>query len=112
MSAILSPLIWKIGCVNAAVAVIMASAGGHKPWDENRKQVYSKGITHHYLASVGLILSSLKASNFCALLFFLGTLLFSFTIYYRCFKDDTKFNKLMPIGGTCFILGWLSLAFI
>lgn len=106
-----SSLLWKLGCFNAAFAIICASIGGHKPWDEERKRIYSKGVNLHLFSSVGIILSSFKYNYICGFGFLLGSLLFCCTAYYRCFKDDKSFNKLMPIGGSLFIFSWLLLAF-
>lgn len=39
----------------------------------------------------------------------MGMVLFCGTCYYTAFTSDRRFGKLAPIGGTCFILGWLSM---
>lgn len=106
------PLLWKLGCLNSAFAIICASAGGHKEWDEDRKRIFQKGINLHLFGSIGIILSSFRHSLLIGFIFLLGTLLFSCTAYYRCFKDSKKYNMLMPFGGSMFIIGWIGLALI
>lgn len=111
MSTMTCPLLWKIGCINAAIAIVVASAGGHKPWDEDRRKVFNTASKYHLFGSVGTIISSFKYASYPGFMFLFGTLLFSGTAYYRCFKDDRSYNKLMPIGGMLFIFGWIVLAF-
>jgi len=101
---------WRLGCLNAAISVAMAAAGGHKPWEIDKKLVYEKGFNLHLTSSIGMCLASLKKRPFPALFFLNGTIFFSGVIYYRCFYDDKSYNKLMPIGGTSIILGWILLA--
>lgn len=43
---------------------------------------------------------------------FVGTALFSGTLYYRAFTGNKPpFARMAPMGGTCLILAWLSLLF-
>ena len=108
---IASPLLWKVGCINAAISIIIASIGGHKPWDEDRKRIFSKSNNLQLFSSIGIILSSFKGANLVSLMFLGGCLLFSCTAYYRCFTDDKSYNRLMPLGGILFISAWTLLAF-
>ncbi|AJC48184.1 DUF423 domain-containing protein [Allofrancisella guangzhouensis] len=50
---------------------------------------------------------SLKISG---LLFTLGTLLFSFSIYFAVILDIPQLVRLAPIGGSTLMLGWIILA--
>ena len=43
------------------------------------------------------------------MLFVLGLLLFSGLIYLRTFTGIETFRPFVPWGGTCLMLGWLSL---
>ena len=44
------------------------------------------------------------------LLFIIGTLLFSFSIYISIIYDIPNLLKLTPIGGTALMLAWITLA--
>ena len=43
-------------------------------------------------------------------LFVAGTLLFSGSLYALALTGKRRWGMVAPIGGTCFILGWVSLA--
>ena len=108
----MNEIIFKLGCFNAALSIIMASAGGHKPWEEKRKELYSKAFHQHIFSSFGMIISAFRFSYLAFALFGLGGSLFSGTLYYRCFSNNESYNKLLPIGGVFLICGWLSLALL
>lgn len=40
-----------------------------------------------------------------------GILMFCGPCYYFAFTSDKRFSKITPFGGTCFILGWLSMLY-
>lgn len=106
---------FKFGCVNLSFSIIMASVGGHKPWELQKKRLYDTAFIHHMLSGIGMIVCGLVNKPYSFLpfiLFIIGNSCFSGVLYYRCFKEDTSLNKLMPIGGSMNILGWLVLGFI
>jgi uncharacterized membrane protein YgdD (TMEM256/DUF423 family) len=43
-------------------------------------------------------------------MFFTGSLLFSFPLYYRCFSNKKKLSFVNPVGGIAMIVGWILLA--
>ena len=68
----------------------------------------------HALALLGLGVAALTTAGnrwLCAAggLFVLGLLLFSGLIYLRTFTGIETFRPFVPWGGTCLMLGWLSL---
>ncbi|APC97496.1 DUF423 domain-containing protein [Francisella frigiditurris] len=52
---------------------------------------------------------TLKLSGF---LFIIGTLLFSFSIYFSIIFDIPKLLRLAPIGGTTLMIGWIVLGIV
>tara|TARA_B110001452_G_scaffold235126_1_gene213767 strand:- start:294 stop:698 length:405 start_codon:yes stop_codon:yes gene_type:complete len=60
------------------------------------------------LASISLLIRS-RWLLVSAGLFTLGIVLFSFTLYLFSFTGVKIAGFLTPIGGVCFMLGWLSL---
>ena len=106
----MNSFLWKIGSLSAASSVIIAAAGGHKPWEIERKLTFNTAFNLHLSSSIGILLASSRNAHVPGLLFLLGISLFSFTSYYRCLKDNKQYNYLMPYGGTLIILGWLSIA--
>jgi len=65
-------LLWKIGCVNAALSIICAAAGGHKDWDVEVKLIYNSGFILHIASSIGICLSSIKNQTIPAIFFIIG----------------------------------------
>jgi uncharacterized membrane protein YgdD (TMEM256/DUF423 family) len=106
----MNSLLWKLGSVSAGSAVIIAAAGGHKPWEIERKMTFNTAFILHLSSSIGIMLCSTKQATIPAFLFFVGLGLFSFTAYYRCNSDNKQYNYLMPYGGSMIILAWLALA--
>jgi uncharacterized membrane protein YgdD (TMEM256/DUF423 family) len=112
----MSSLLWRLGALNVAGSIIIQAAGGHKPWDEKVKGTFRTAAQLHMVSGIGLMLCSFKSLNIIAyissILLVLGTVSFCGTGYYRCFTDSTKYNYLMPIGGSSMILGWLLMALL
>ncbi|MFC4892476.1 DUF423 domain-containing protein [Pseudofrancisella aestuarii] len=52
---------------------------------------------------------TLKLSGF---LFIIGTLLFSFSIYFSIIFDIPQLLRLTPIGGTTLMIGWIVLGIV
>ena len=78
--------------------------------------VFQTGVQYqlvHALALLGCGLLALHcrtaALALAGLLFFLGILLFSGSLYLMTLAG-LKLGIVTPIGGVCFMLGWLSLA--
>ncbi|MDX5349012.1 MAG: DUF423 domain-containing protein [Hymenobacteraceae bacterium] len=68
---------------------------------------------YHTLALlfVGLLLFKVQHSAFtvAAWCFIIGILIFSGSLYTLCLTGITWLGAITPIGGTLFIIGWLSL---
>ena len=101
--------LFRIGCINSALSILIASAGGHNPWDEERKRLFSLANNHHMFSSFGILAASLRSKTIPVILFLVGSGLFSGILYYRCFENNRSMNYLMPIGGVSNILGWMLL---
>jgi uncharacterized membrane protein YgdD (TMEM256/DUF423 family) len=106
-------LLFRLGALSAASSVAIQAVGGHKPWDVDRKLIFSKAFELHITSALGMIICSFrksKTSSIAGILFLAGTILFSGFAYYRCFYNDRKYNFLMPPGGGSIIFGWTVLA--
>ena len=106
----MNSLLWKLGSLSAGSSVAIAAAGGHKPWEIERKMTFNTAFILHLSSSIGMLLSSSKVALLPGYLFLIGLCLFSFPAYYRCAKDSKQYNYLMPYGGSCIILAWTALA--
>ena len=109
---------WRMGCTSAAFAVAMGAMGAHfvEQTEESEKR-FKIGSQYHFIHSIALLLVSQsfqpQASHLsrAGLLFSAGIVLFSGSLYSVAITGQRSYGKLAPIGGTCFILGWLCLAF-
>jgi uncharacterized membrane protein YgdD (TMEM256/DUF423 family) len=109
---------WQKLCVFAAgfsgaMAVGFAAMGAHG-FDEPAAKFLDTGSRFQLIHAVVLLALGLgkgqgrwlKASS---VLFLLGTILFSGSLYAVALAS-LPVNHLIPAGGGCFILGWLALA--
>jgi uncharacterized membrane protein YgdD (TMEM256/DUF423 family) len=114
------------GSLFAALAVILGAFGAHalkKVLDAQQLITYDKGVTYQFyhslaLLAVGIVYSSFPFSGikWAAYLFIAGIVLFSGSLYVMVALQHKGSSigpagVLTPIGGLCFIAGWLSLFF-
>jgi len=105
--------------LNGALATILAAMASHQPSLQGQVyllEIFAKANLQHYvhtLASLLTVLAAYITSQRIWLLsssiFALGTALFSYPLYLFAFTGAKIAGFLTPIGGMCFILGWLSL---
>lgn len=51
-------IIYIISCLTISGGIITAAAGGHKPWDADRKLIFDRGLMFTFLNGIGMIFSS------------------------------------------------------
>lgn len=111
------------GILFALTAVILGALNAHylkTIFSEDLRQSFDTGVKYQMFHALALIIFGYNASHFVLknqkvlhLLFSLGIICFSFSIYLLCyFKSQnivsSKFiGILTPIGGLIFILSWL-----
>lgn len=104
----------KLAAFSGAAATILGAYGSHKEYPEHekvdRKQVFETASRYHFIHTLAMLGLPLCRSPYVAATFlFSGIVLFCGTCYYSAFTGDKQYNRLTPIGGICFILGWLSM---
>ncbi|HHF4683253.1 DUF423 domain-containing protein [Haemophilus influenzae] len=68
----------------------------------------------HTIAVLAVALSALRDNKFARLSmssWLIGILLFSGSLYALAFKANNVIVWITPIGGTLFLIGWISLAY-
>ncbi|HHF3648554.1 DUF423 domain-containing protein [Haemophilus influenzae] len=68
----------------------------------------------HTIAVLAVALSALRDNKFARLSmssWLIGILLFSGSLYVLAFKASNVIVWITPIGGTLFLIGWISLAY-
>ena len=110
--------IWLIlAGLMGAEAVIAGAMSAHMDLTTHAKDLIDKAQTYemwHALALVGVAILSKdnsRAITFAGLFFLSGVILFCGTLFMQGFWEIGLFPMSAPIGGSCFILGWLCLAF-
>ncbi|XP_011502872.1 PREDICTED: transmembrane protein 256-like [Ceratosolen solmsi marchali] len=103
----------QIAAVSGAVAVILGAYNGHKHYSENeekRKQVFNIASQYHFIHTLAIFgIPMCRKPHLAGLFMILGKILFCGPNYFYAITGCSKYNMLNPIGGICFILGWLSL---
>jgi len=117
----------KAGAFIAAISIMMGAFGAHLLKDIlsiKAMELYETGIKYQIYHAFAMIISGIlfqlnpgKQIKTASILFLLGILLFSGSLYVLSYKINNHIDGLnwvgpiTPLGGLCFILGWLILAF-
>jgi uncharacterized membrane protein YgdD (TMEM256/DUF423 family) len=75
-------------------------------------EIYKTGVFYHLVHSVVLLVLSLNTLikiKLPSILFLLGIILFSFSLYIYSTSGIKFFAMITPFGGFCFLIGWLLL---
>jgi len=105
----------KVAGVLGASAVALGAYGAHSTFPKDDKielkEVFERANKYHFLHSLAMLGVPLcRWPKTSGTFFLLGIVMFSGTCYYLALTGDRSFNKVTPLGGICFILGWLALA--
>lgn len=111
-----------IASLMMALGIALGAFGAHmlKQFiSDELLSVYQTGIQYHFFNTLGLfaiafILNFKPDSTLlfvCGLLVFVGTLLFSVSLYALVILKISWLGMITPIGGTMLIVAWLLTAF-
>ncbi|MDP2315377.1 MAG: DUF423 domain-containing protein [Pseudomonadota bacterium] len=105
----------RLAAVLGATAVAAGAFGAHALQDRvtpERLDTWHTASSYHLLHAVALLALSLspKPYRLPSVLFVVGILLFSGSLYTLVLLDLPVLGAVTPLGGVCFIAGWLSLA--
>ena len=106
-----------------ALAVIFGAFGAHSlknTISPVNLSIWQKGVEYQFYHTFALLFLSTfaryknKLIGFAFIFFSLGIILFSGSLYVLALQDVLKLSvgfigPITPIGGLCFILGWISL---
>jgi len=120
LSEYLNKLMWLFIAINGALFVGLSAYASHAEQLNHSTyllSVYQKASLQHVLHLIVLLILTItqciRVNRWLvtAMVFFVtGIILFSYTLYLFSFTGVKIAAFLTPIGGVCFILGWLSLA--
>ena len=116
----------KTGVIIAALSIMMGAFGAHLLKDilsEKALALYETGIKYQLYHAFALIIAGIlyqlspdKKIKIASTLFLLGILFFSGSLYILSYKINNNIEGLKwvgpitPLGGLCFIAGWIFLA--
>ncbi|RDV27567.1 DUF423 domain-containing protein [Alteromonas aestuariivivens] len=109
------------GVISALLAVILGAFGAHglKAWLEPAAlQTFEIGVRYQMYHALAILLLPtlgrmlhLPFAELAGWLFVAGTVLFSGSLYLLATLDVWVFGPVTPLGGLCFIGGWLMFLF-
>ena len=115
----------KLGALLGALSVILGAFGAHALKaiiSEKSLATFETGVRYQFYHVIALLITGILYKEFtnnfllwAGRLFFLGVLLFSGSLYFLTFIEIGELNSLKwigaitPIGGVCFIFGWIFL---
>jgi len=115
----------KVGAILCAIYVVLGAFGAHgleNKLSADQLQTYQTGLRYLIIHALALILTNFtynywqtnrRLSN---TFFYLGIVLFSFSLLVHATKDlwgidINVFAHLAPLGGLCYIVGWVLYTF-
>ncbi|XWN36414.1 MAG: DUF423 domain-containing protein [Balneola sp.] len=111
-----NPAILIVASLLAAVAVGLGAFGAHaleNTLTPKRLETWNTAVTYHMWHALALIGLALVSKVFevdliwSMNLIVAGIFIFSGSLYLLCLTDTSWLGAITPIGGVCFILGWL-----
>lgn len=107
-----------LGTGALALAVLIGAFGAHglkNMVTPERLVTFETGVRYHFYHGFALVLLGLIQLHFPlgkaslpGAAFLTGILLFSFNCYLYVLTEMKVFAMIVPVGGLCFVLGWLA----
>lgn len=108
---------WRIAGVAGATGVLLGAFGAHGlrnlVTDPRLLEVWETGSRYHLLHALALCAVALhpRSPDLAGGLFLAGIVIFSGSLYLMTLTGLRWLGAITPIGGICFVIGWLTLAF-
>jgi uncharacterized membrane protein YgdD (TMEM256/DUF423 family) len=110
-----------LGSINAFLAVAAGAFGAHALKSKLSKEmlaIFETGVNYHFLHALGLVLIGIIALkindsnlvNWSGILFLVGIIIFSGSLYILSLTGIRALGAITPIGGVAFLAGWILLA--
>jgi uncharacterized membrane protein YgdD (TMEM256/DUF423 family) len=104
-----------ISAVSGFTAVAIGAFGAHgmrEKLSTEMLEVYKTGVLYQFIHTIVLLILSLTnfiKTKIASIFFLAGILLFSFSLYLYSTSGIKFFAMITPVGGVCFLIGWLLL---
>ena len=108
--------IWIIiSAVSGFTTVALGAFGAHglkSTISAEMLEIFKTGIFYQFVHTIVLLI--LSVTNFIkgkisSILFLLGIILFSFSLYLYSTSGIKILAMITPVGGVCFLIGWLGI---
>lgn len=111
-----------LGAINLLISVALGAFGAHGLQDivtVERLATWETGVHYHMIHGLGLLLlaafadkltTAQKLLRWSGRLLMAGIVLFSGSLYLLVLLDLPILGAITPLGGVCFLIGWLCLA--
>jgi len=106
--------IWIIiSAVSGFTAVAIGAFGAHglrEKLSAEMLEVYKTGVLYQFFHTIVLLMLSLTnyiKGRMASIFFLAGIILFSFSLYLYSTSGIRFFAMITPVGGVCFLIGWL-----
>lgn len=109
-----------VGAVNGFLAVAAGAFAAHGLEDRipaRGLEIFQTGAHYHLTHALAIVAASLipregarTRANLAALLFTIGILLFSGSLYFLVLANSNALVLATPLGGICLLAGWVALA--
>lgn len=111
-----------LGAINLLISVALGAFGAHglkEIVSVERLGTWETGVHYHMIHGIGLLLLAAFADKLTAApnllrwtgrLLMAGIVLFSGSLYLLVLLDLPILGAVTPLGGVCFLAGWLCLA--
>ncbi|MFM2225732.1 MAG: hypothetical protein RJA07_1934 [Bacteroidota bacterium] len=109
-----------IACILGALSVALGAFAAHglkKMVDAYYLEIFEKGVKYQFyhtfaILTIGILVNQFSNTNFNlpVYLFLAGIFFFSGSLYLMTFTQPKWLGPITPIGGLCFIAGWLTMA--
>jgi uncharacterized membrane protein YgdD (TMEM256/DUF423 family) len=107
---------WTIvGAVLGFIAVAAGAFGAHGlkgVLTAERLETFEVAVRYQMVHALAILLAGLLGAPQAAWCFFVGVLIFSGSLYLLVATDQRWLGAITPIGGLCFLAGWLALAWL
>lgn len=110
----------RLGAIAMGVGVALGAFGAHGLRDRlspDLLAIYETGVRYHLLHGLALFIvawlvgeDQTRASRLAGVLFVLGILLFSGSLYLLALTGIRTFGAITPVGGAAWIAAWALLA--
>ncbi|MCL1078791.1 DUF423 domain-containing protein [Parashewanella spongiae] len=112
--------IFLIACLSGFLATALGAFGSHglkTVASDEMIKIFELAVTYHFYHTFALLATALaghwlssRLLDFSAYAFICGIVLFSGSLYTYVLTGTKVFALITPLGGMCFLVGWLLLA--